>query len=473
MERLDPQGEENGDHHMAASYQYLNRLAGADPSLFQNNPLLRMQLQHHYQQQMMRPSLFLGSNSSTPISGSRMATPTAGPMMMGPKGMMMDSPGVFPNAIMPRSLHDDIWPQSRMRPSSPMVTNAGGTMLPMSMSSNAASNSSVVDSQASLSKLNPSVYSHPNAHDPVLMMPKSSSHMLHSNHRDLAVLGGRRANVDMTSSGAFFDPRAVSKLGKDSSQMEILAQLTREMRLQQQAGSGLFSYSSDAVSSSSGGSGNHLNQIPTTSGGQASSNSTSPAKNVAATTSSSGYNSGNSSGQIIENRRQSLKANSTSSLLTSETTSTSSNNTIAKGPGKNNNVEEKKNQFLSETSLSQPDLFTSIDSPQSDVATVVTYSVNNSNGLSNSAAAANSIFETLKNDNRDMKSEILDLRKKVSKVSMLEEEMSKVHQAYQSLLKHSEKREQLEKAARAKLQSVILNLSEANKVKSNIYLIHF
>ena len=41
--------------------------------------------------------------------------------------------------------------------------------------------------------------------------------------------------------------------------------------------------------------------------------------------------------------------------------------------------------------------------------------------------------------------------------------MAKIHQAYQALLKHSEKREGLEKSARAKLQSVIINLSEANK----------
>jgi len=126
------------------------------------------------------------------------------------------------------------------------------------------------------------------------MLPKS----LHG--RDFAVLGGRRANVDVTSSGAFFDPRAVSKPAKDTSQMEILAQLTREMRLQQQAGSGLFSYSSDAVSSSSGGSANHLNQIPTTSGASSTNNSPVkvPTSSSATMSASSGYNSGNSSGQV-------------------------------------------------------------------------------------------------------------------------------------------------------------------------------
>ena len=94
----------------------------------------------------------------------------------------------------------------------------------------------------------------------------------------------------------------------------------------------------------------------------------------------------------------------------------------------------------------------------------VTSSNKNNNGGGAGNSALNSILETLKNENRDMKTEIFDLRKKVSKVAMLEEEMSKVHEAYQSLLKHSEKREQLEKTARAKLQSVIMNLSEANKV---------
>ena len=42
--------------------------------------------------------------------------------------------------------------------------------------------------------------------------------------------------------------------------------------------------------------------------------------------------------------------------------------------------------------------------------------------------------------------------------------MSKIHAAYQNLLKHSEKREGLEKAARQRLQNVIINLTEVNKV---------
>jgi len=62
-----------------------------------------------------------------------------------------------------RSLHDEMWSGSRLRPSSPMVTSAGGLGGPSPI---------VVTGDSGLSKLNPSVYSHPNAQDPVLMLPK-------------------------------------------------------------------------------------------------------------------------------------------------------------------------------------------------------------------------------------------------------------------------------------------------------------
>ena len=103
---------------------------------------------------------------------------------------------------------------------------------------------------------------------------------------------GKRSNVDVTSSGAFFDPRAVSKRTLDGindprssiaaaatgggAQSDIIAQLTREMKLQQQgagggsASGGIFSGSSDAniSSSSSGlGSSSHLNQLISSSSG--------------------------------------------------------------------------------------------------------------------------------------------------------------------------------------------------------------
>ena len=73
-------------------------------------------------------------------------------------------------------------------------------------------------------------------------------------------------------------------------------------------------------------------------------------------------------------------------------------------------------------------------------------------------------METLKAENDRLRGQLNDYSKKIGRVSSLEQEMAKIHQAYQSLLKHSEKREMLEKSARAKLQGVIINLSDANKV---------
>ena len=73
-------------------------------------------------------------------------------------------------------------------------------------------------------------------------------------------------------------------------------------------------------------------------------------------------------------------------------------------------------------------------------------------------------IEQLRIENMELKASNHEMLKKVAKVSILEQEMSKIHQAYQALLKHSEKRELLEKSARSKLQAVILSLSEANKV---------
>ena len=74
-------------------------------------------------------------------------------------------------------------------------------------------------------------------------------------------------------------------------------------------------------------------------------------------------------------------------------------------------------------------------------------------------------IETLKAENDRLKGQLNEFGKKIQRVGSLEQEMAKIHQAYQSLLKHSEKREMLEKSARGKLQAVIINLSDANKVK--------
>ena len=41
------------------------------------------------------------------------------------------------------------------------------------------------------------------------------------------------------------------------------------------------------------------------------------------------------------------------------------------------------------------------------------------------------VMEALQKENRDLRAELEELSKRVSKVSVLEEEMSKIHSAYQ------------------------------------------
>lgn len=76
--------------------------------------------------------------------------------------------------------------------------------------------------------MNPSVYSHPITNDPVLKPPTTMA---------LSVLGGKKANVDMTSSGAFFDPKAVNRANQENGGRQgtdMISQLTREMKRQQE-----------------------------------------------------------------------------------------------------------------------------------------------------------------------------------------------------------------------------------------------
>ncbi len=72
-------------------------------------------------------------------------------------------------------------------------------------------------------------------------------------------------------------------------------------------------------------------------------------------------------------------------------------------------------------------------------------------------------IDRLQAENRELRNELEEMSRRVNRVGSLEQEVAKIHAAYQSLLKHSEKREALEKAARHKLQAVIVNLTEVNK----------
>ena len=73
------------------------------------------------------------------------------------------------------------------------------------------------------------------------------------------------------------------------------------------------------------------------------------------------------------------------------------------------------------------------------------------------------MFEIINNENRALKNEVELMRRRINRLDNLEKEMLKIHEAYQALREHSEKRELLEKSARTKLQAEILNNQEINK----------
>jgi len=109
--------------------------------------------------------------------------------------------------------------------------------------------------QQSLSRLAPSVYSHPSVTDPLLKSPPLSSF-----YQDPSVLMPRKG-FSVSSSGAFFDTSAMAATGGTNittttssgssndlqMQNDIIAQLTREMRLN--GGGGHMSGGSDVESS--------------------------------------------------------------------------------------------------------------------------------------------------------------------------------------------------------------------------------
>ena len=239
---------------------------------------------------------------------TRLATPTATPTYS--TRAMLDSPSGFTpsgSVSAARTLQDEIW---AAKIAAATRGGAGGVASPMLNSRLGTPTSSVMDSSSLNSKLNPSVYSHPSVQDPVLMTPKAYP---------LSVLGGKKENIDLTSSGAFFDPKAVNKLRKDQlKQSDMISQLQREMKMGQIGSSpstpqgtahnlqSILSGSSEISSSS--GSNNHLNMVnpsaasgqsPSKPSGNGSSNSLAAATTAARTTStssSSGYRSDNSIG---------------------------------------------------------------------------------------------------------------------------------------------------------------------------------
>merc|ERR1719282_1446620 len=73
------------------------------------------------------------------------------------------------------------------------------------------------------------------------------------------------------------------------------------------------------------------------------------------------------------------------------------------------------------------------------------------------------MIDIITNENRSLKHQLDIYKRKEIKLDNLEKEMMKIHEAYQALKEHSEKREILEKSARAKLQGEIAALQQMNK----------
>jgi hypothetical protein len=169
MEREEPQGEENGDpslhqahfQHQAAAIA--GRLSSSTSSTL-HDALAAQQLK---MQQLINPGSGgeSGGVGNAQAITTRMATPTTTPTYTY-RAILDGNPQAAAAAAAgsPRP-QEDIWSAAKMS-----------------------------------AKLNPSVYSHPGSLDPVL-----------SAKNYFPVLGGKRANVDVTSSGAFFDPKAVNR----------------------------------------------------------------------------------------------------------------------------------------------------------------------------------------------------------------------------------------------------------------------
>lgn len=96
-----------------------------------------------------------------------------------------------------------------------------------------------------------------------------------------------------------------------------------------------------------------------------------------------------------------------------------------------------------------------------------TFSVLRTGGSSNNSgsddrARAEQMVELLTEENRGLQAELASCYKKVSKLQKFEMEIQKVHEAYESLVKSSQKRERLENALKAKLDEEVKKMRAQN-----------
>lgn len=78
-------------------------------------------------------------------------------------------------------------------------------------------------------------------------------------------------------------------------------------------------------------------------------------------------------------------------------------------------------------------------------------------------ARANRMIDMLTEENRKLRDELRVYNRKVSRLQKFEFEIQKVHEAYESLVKSSQKREKLESIMKKKLKEELRKLQATNK----------
>jgi len=430
MERQEPQGEET--HAPAPHYGQYHHQNYLGPAQYQPPPPYNQEARLVHAQQIAsnnarREALRLDAM----LAASRHGTPAG-----------------TPAPIQQRILAEDLY-NARMSPAAsriPVSVSATGVGSPYPVSSSSAS--ATISQELSLSRLAPSVYSHPNVQDPILKSPKSF-------YQDPQVIVPNRG-FNISSSGAYFDTSAtsvsrpaVSSVDSLQSQNDLIAKLTREMKM-----NGGLSGGSDVESS---GSTSTLN------------NPSATAEKIAALqlqakisdihNVSTGSNISTISG--LNKTSQSLDPD-TSKLLESQ----------HKDPPpyespKKDEIKVSKQQEMRKPSLGKPDNLPLLSSlTQSDLSGQIATAVTSNGkelGSPDVPHYTQEMMEIIIGENRDLKHHLDISKRKILKLDNLEKEMMKIHEAYTALKEHSEKRELLEKSARAKLQAEVLSLTEVNK----------
>jgi len=428
MERQEPQGEET--HHPVAHYgqTYQSYMGGPSyhPPPPYNDRLVAQQLASN---NARREALRLDAM----IAASRQGTPVG-----------------TPGPAMHRMTTEDLY-SVRMSAASRQAHQT--STAPIQAYHQAIASNVSVTQEHNLSRLAPSVYSHPNVQDPILKSPKSF-------YQDPQVIMPKRG-FNISSSGAYFDASAISskQTSELQTQNDIIAQLTREMKM-----NGGLSGGSDVESS---GSTSTLNNPAAT------------AEKIAAlalqaklnTTIPNGTSGTSTPGLNIKSSASSQSMDQSVKILESQMKPPPPYNAKNYNPSDMKDESKGKQSDLRKASTGKPDNLPLLSCSQPDMPIHQADIGNggndepNSNNLGSPDAPqyTQEMIDIITNENRELKHQLDTHKRKIMKLDNLEKEMMKIHEAYQALKEHSEKRELLEKSARAKLQGEIVNLGDVNK----------